>query len=164
EVTRRITRAGDAGYRLNGANCRLLDVHEALALRGLGPEALAVIRQGQVEAVCASRPGDIRAILEEAAGVALSRRRRRRAESRLEKVAERLDRARDLQGELEDRRASLQRQAQAAERAVELDRALEVAHDHARRAAAHTASRALDAARAAHAAAGAVRAERDADA
>ncbi len=147
EVVRRITRTGDAGYRLNGANCRLLDVHEALALRGLGPDALAVIRQGQVEAVCTSRPSDIRAMLEEAAGVALSRRRRRRAELRLGRVAERLDRARDLQAELATRHASLERQAQAATRAAEIDAALSEARLRAQRAQAHAAARALAAAR-----------------
>lgn len=143
EVWRRVTRAGDAGYRLNGASCRLLDVHEALALRGLGPDALAVIRQGQVEAVCTARPADLRAILEEAAGVALSRRRRRRAEARLSRVGERLDRARDLAGELAARRATLERQATAAARAVELEDLIERARDRAHEAAAHAAAAVL---------------------
>ncbi len=122
EVSRRITRTGDATYQLNGTSCRLLDVHEALGTVGLGPDALAVIRQGQVEAVCTARPSDLRAVLEEAAGVALSRRRRRRAEAKLARVAERLDRARDLAAELTRRQATLERQARAATRAAELER------------------------------------------
>mgnify|MGYP000465737188 FL=1 len=55
-ASRRLTRAGDAHYRLNAATCRLLDVQEALAARGVGPDALAVVRQGQVEALCTSTP------------------------------------------------------------------------------------------------------------
>jgi chromosome segregation protein len=121
EVARRLTRAGEAAYQLNGGTCRLLDIHEALGTVGLGPDALAVIRQGQVEAVCTARPSDLRAVIEEAAGVALSRRRRRRAESKLSRVAERLDRARDLATELTRRQATLERQARAAARAADLD-------------------------------------------
>jgi len=121
EVARRLTRSGEATYQLNGTTCRLLDVHEALGTFGLGPDALAVIRQGQVEAVCTARPSDLRAVIEEAAGVALSRRRRRRAEAKLARVAERLQRARDLAAELTRRQAALERQARAAARAAELD-------------------------------------------
>ncbi len=121
EVARRLTRAGEAAYQLNGGPCRLLDIHEALGTVGLGPDALAVIRQGQVEAVCTASPSDLRAVIEEAAGVALSRRRRRRAESKLSRVAERLDRARDLATELTRRQATLERQARAAARAADLD-------------------------------------------
>ncbi|HSI31386.1 MAG TPA: AAA family ATPase, partial [Miltoncostaeaceae bacterium] len=96
EAARRLTRAGDADYRLNGEACRLLDVQEALAARGLGPDALAVIRQGQVEALCTSTPVERRAMVDAAAGVAVAKRRRRRAEQKLARVAEKLDRARDL--------------------------------------------------------------------
>ncbi len=121
EVARRLTRSGEATYQLNGTSCRLLDVHEALGTVGLGPDALAVIRQGQVEAVCAARPSDLRAVIEEAAGVALSRRRRRRAEAKLARVADRLERARDLADELTRRQATLERQARAAARAADLE-------------------------------------------
>src|SRR5262249_58608174 len=82
--------------RLTGARGRLRDVHEALAGWGLGPDAFAVIRQGQVEAICASRPSERRAMLEEAAGGGAPKRRRRRAGQKLVRVAERLDRARGI--------------------------------------------------------------------
>jgi len=127
EVARRLTRSGEATYQLNGTTCRLLDVHEALGTVGLGPDALAVIRQGQVEAVCTARPSELRAVIEEAAGVALSRRRRRRAEAKLARVAERLERARDLAAELTRRQAALERQARAAARAADLDQQIAAA-------------------------------------
>ena len=146
EAARRLTRAGDADYRLNGAGCRLLDVQEALASRGAGPDALAVIRQGQVEALCTSSPAERRAMVDAAAGVAVAKRRRRRAEQKLSRVGDRLDRARDLAGEVRSRARALDRQARAAERAQALDAEVE----EARRAAG--AARALAAARA-HAAA-----------
>ncbi len=87
EVSRRLTRAGDSSYMLNGASCRLLDLHESLAERGLGGESLAVIRQGQVEALATSRPVERRAMLDEAAGVGVTKRRRKRAKQKLARVA-----------------------------------------------------------------------------
>jgi chromosome segregation protein len=148
EARRRLTRAGDADYRLNGESCRLLDVQEALSSRGIGPDALAVIRQGQVEALCTSTPTERRAIVDAAAGVAVAKRRRRRAEQKLARVAEKLDRARDLAGEVRSRARALERQARAAERARSLEdeiararRAVGAARARAA-AAAHRAARA----------------------
>ncbi|MGD9696919.1 MAG: chromosome segregation protein SMC [Thermoleophilia bacterium] len=142
EATRRLTRAGDSDYRLNGAGCRLLDLQEALASQGIGPDALAVIRQGQVEALCTSTPVERRAMVDAAAGVAVAKRRRRRAEQKLARVGEKLDRARDLAGEVQARARALERQARAAERAAGLDAQIEAAR------AALGAARAVAAARA----------------
>ncbi len=121
ELSRRLTRGGDSDYRINGSTCRLLDIQDELSTRGLGPDSLAVIRQGQVEAICMARPSDLRAMVDEAAGVGVAKRRRRRAEQKLVRVMERLDRARDLGAELTDRAKSLDRQARAAARAAEVE-------------------------------------------
>lgn len=148
EASRRLTRAGDALYRVGGGACRLLDLQEALAGRGLGPDALAVIRQGQVEALCTSTPEQRRAMVDAAAGVAVAKRRRRRAEQKLARVDERLVRARDLAGEVNARAQTLARQARAAERAAELDTALAAARNAVTAARARGASEAHAAARA----------------
>ncbi|MDH3225603.1 MAG: AAA family ATPase, partial [Thermoleophilia bacterium] len=126
-VSRRLTRAGDASYRLNGQGCRLLDVQDALAGKGLGPDAFAIIRQGQVDAICNSKPVERRAMVEEAAGVAAAKRRRRRAERKLGRIRESVERARDLEEELALQGRRLTRQASAANRAARLDRELAVA-------------------------------------
>ena len=97
-LTRRLTRAGDSGYRMNNGSCRLVDVLDALSSRGLGPQSLSIIRQGQVDAICQSKPAALRGILDEAAGTGLPKRRRHRAELRLKHVDEHLARARDLAG------------------------------------------------------------------
>jgi chromosome segregation protein len=124
EVSRRLTRAGETYYRLNGETCRLIDLHDALSGRGLGSESFAVIRQGQVEAICASRPAELRAILDEAAGIGLPKRRRRRAEQKIARTADKLDRARDIAGEVASRARALERQARAAERAAAIEEEL----------------------------------------
>jgi chromosome segregation protein len=150
EVGRRLTRAGDSDYRVNGASCRLLDVQETLSTRGLGTESLAVIRQGQVEALATSRPAERRAMLDEAAGVGVAKRRRRRAEQKLARVAEKLDRARDLATELASRGRALERQARAAERAAALEAEISQLREAERAARAVAAAAARDAAKAAH--------------
>ena len=62
-LLREVPRAGDADYLMNGEVCRLVDVQDALAGRGLGPDALAIVRQGQVEALSTSRPEERRAMI-----------------------------------------------------------------------------------------------------
>ncbi len=123
-VTRRLTRAGDSGYKLNNGNCRLVDVLDSLSSRGLGPQSLAIIRQGQVDQICQSTPAALRGILDETAGTGLPKRRRHRAELRLKHVDDHLARARDLSTEITSRARALERQARAAERAGEVEREL----------------------------------------
>lgn len=146
-VSRRLTRAGESGYRLNGGNARLVDVLDALSTRGLGPQSLSIIRQGQVEAICQSKPVALRGILDEAAGTGLPKRRRHRAELRLKHVDDHLARARDLANELASRARSLERQARAAERAAEVERELDESREALARARAVSAARELAAAR-----------------
>lgn len=150
-VSRRLTRAGDSGYRLNGSTVRLVDVLDSLSTRGLGPQSLSIIRQGQVDAICQSKPTDLRAILDEAAGTGLPKRRRHRAELRLKHVDDHLARARDLAAELASRARSLERQARAAERAAEVEQELTQARDALTRARATDAARELAGAREARA-------------
>ena len=151
EVGRRLNRTGDSDYHLNGSTCRLLDLQEALSARGLGGDSLAVIRQGQVEALATSKPGERRAMLDEAAGVGVAKRRRRRAEQKLARVAEKLDRARDLATELASRARALERQARAAERAAGLEAEIAELRDTERAARAVVAASALERTGAAHA-------------
>ncbi|MSO40615.1 MAG: hypothetical protein EXQ70_01725 [Solirubrobacterales bacterium] len=115
-VTRRIERGGEGEYRLNGARCRLSDVLEALSDTNLGREMHSVISQGRVEQIINSKPRDRRLLIEEAAGLGKHRKRRRRAQLKLDRTAENLDRAVDVEREARSRLRPLKRQAEAAER------------------------------------------------
>ena len=115
-VTRRIDRNGEGEYRLNGARCRLADVLEALSDTNLGREMHSVISQGRVEAIINSKPRDRRLLIEEAAGLGKHRKRRRRAQLKLDRTRENLDRAVDVEREARSRLRPLKRQAEAAER------------------------------------------------
>ncbi|MGD1051501.1 MAG: AAA family ATPase [Solirubrobacteraceae bacterium] len=114
-ILRRYNRAGEGEYRLNGAHCRLIDVLELLSDTGLGKEAHSVISQGRVEAIVTSKPRDRRLLIEEAAGLGKHRKRRRRAQLKLERTQENLDRSLDVEREARARLRPLKRQAEAAE-------------------------------------------------
>ncbi len=121
-ISRRLTRAGEGEYRINGARCRLVDVLELLSDTGLGKEAHSVISQGRVESIVTSKPRERRMLIEEAAGLGKHRKRRRRAQLKLERTAENLDRALDVEREARSRLAPLKRQAEAAELHERLER------------------------------------------
>jgi chromosome segregation ATPase len=114
-IKRRLERNGDGEYRLNGARCRLVDVIEVLADANLGREMHSVISQGRVEEIVHSKPRDRRLLVEEAAGLGKHRKRRRRAQLKLERTQDNLDRALDVEREARSRLRPLKRQAQAAD-------------------------------------------------
>jgi chromosome segregation ATPase len=123
-ISRRLDRNGEGGYRLNGARCRLSDVIEVLSDTGLGKEQHSVISQGRVEAIVTSKPRDRRLLIEEAAGLGKHRKRRRRAQLKLDRTQENLDRALDVEREARTRLRPLKRQAEAAELHERLERQL----------------------------------------
>lgn len=114
-IVRRIDRNGEGEYRLNGARCRLIDVIELLADTGLGKEMHSVVSQGRVEAIITSKPRDRRLLIEEAAGLGKHRRRRRRAQLKLARTQDNLDRVLDIEREARSHLRPLKRQAEAAE-------------------------------------------------
>jgi chromosome segregation protein len=121
-IVRRLDRSGEGEYRLNGARCRLGDVIEVLSDTGLGKETHSVISQGRVESIVTSKPRDRRLLIEEAAGLGKHRKRRRRAQLKLERTQENLDRALDVEREARSRLRPLKRQAEAAELHERLER------------------------------------------
>ncbi len=134
-ILRRLDRSGDGEYRLNGARCRLVDVIEVLSDTGLGKETHSVISQGRVEAIVTSKPRERRLLIEEAAGLGKHRKRRRRAQLKLERTQENLDRALDVEREARTRLRPLKRQAEAAELHERLEhQMLQARHELAREA------------------------------
>jgi chromosome segregation ATPase len=121
-IERRLDRAGDSGYRLNGARCRLADVTDVLSDTNLGREMHSVISQGRVETIVHSKPRERRLLVEEAAGLGKHRKRRRRAELKLRAARDNLDRALDVEREARARLRPLKRQAQAAELGARIER------------------------------------------
>jgi len=115
-ITRTLFRTGESEYAINGAPCRLLDVQELLSDAGVGRQQHVIVSQGQIDAVLNARPEDRRAIIEEAAGVLKFRKRKEKAERRLDATEANLLRVQDLLREVRRQLRPLERQAKAAER------------------------------------------------
>ena len=152
-IVRRLNRDGDGEYRVNGAKCRLTDVLELMSDTGLGREMHSVVSQGRVAEIVTSKPRDRRLLIEEAAGLGKHRKRRRRAQLKLDRTQDNLDRALDVEREARTRLAPLKRQAAAAELHERLERQTDEARWTLAREEARGAGAALSAAEAAAAAA-----------
>ena len=115
-VARILFRTGESEYSINGVTCRLLDVQELLSDAGVGRQQHVIVSQGQIDSVLNARPEERRSIIEEAAGVLKFRRRKERAERRLDATEASLLRVQDLLREVRRQLRPLERQADAARR------------------------------------------------
>ncbi|HTH06851.1 MAG TPA: AAA family ATPase, partial [Ilumatobacteraceae bacterium] len=115
-VSRTLFRTGESEYAINGAPVRLLDVQELLSDAGVGRQQHVIVSQGQIDAVLNARPEERRSIIEEAAGVLKFRKRKEKAERRLDATEASLLRVQDLLREVRRQLRPLERQADAARR------------------------------------------------
>lgn len=113
-VTRRANRGGEGECFLNDTACRLRDIQMLFLGTGLGGRSYSLIGQGQVDSVLNAGPEERRVLLEEAAGLARYKRRRREAERRLAHAAANLLRVQDVLAELTTQMEQLREQAEAA--------------------------------------------------
>ncbi|MFS1663212.1 chromosome segregation protein SMC [Streptococcus sp. zg-JUN1979] len=120
-VERRIFRNGDSDYLIDTQKVRLRDVHDLFMDTGLGRDSFSIISQGRVEEIFNSKAQDRRAIFEEAAGVLKYKTRKKETQSKLGQTKDNLDRLEDIIYELEAQQKPLQKQAEIAERFLEMD-------------------------------------------
>ncbi|MFW5661034.1 MAG: AAA family ATPase, partial [Oceanicaulis sp.] len=124
EVVRRITRGKGSDYSINGEDVRAKDVQLLFADAGTGANSPALVRQGQISELISARPENRRRVIEEAAGVAGLRARRREAQLRLDAAEANLVRLQEIVDDLDGRYAALQRQARQAGRYKELSQTI----------------------------------------
>lgn len=115
-VKRQVSRDGVSLYYLNGTRCRRKDVRDLFLGTGLGSRSYSIIEQGMISEVVEARPEEIRAHLEEAAGISKYKERRRETERRIQHTRDNLSRLADLREEVGKHLARLKRQANAAVR------------------------------------------------
>ncbi|HVJ95402.1 MAG TPA: AAA family ATPase, partial [Acidimicrobiia bacterium] len=115
-ITRTLFRSGESEYMINGAPCRLLDIQELLSDTGIGRQQHVIVGQGQLDAVLNASAENRRAIIEEAAGILKFRKRKEKAERRLDATEGNLLRLTDLLREVRRQLRPLERQADAARR------------------------------------------------
>jgi len=80
-VCRRLYRSGQSEYLINGRVGRLRDIQEMFMGVGLGPDSYAIIEQGRIGQILATKPMERRAIIEEAAGVTKFKTKKRLSEA-----------------------------------------------------------------------------------
>lgn len=115
-VKREVLRDGQSNYFLNGTSCRRQDIVDIFYGTGLGSRSYAIIEQGMISRLIEAKPEDLRNHIEEAAGIAKYKQRRRDTENRMNRTTENLSRLIDLRDELDKQLKHLKRQATAAER------------------------------------------------
>jgi chromosome segregation protein len=115
-LKRVVSRDGASSYFINGGRCRRKDITQLFLGTGLGSRSYAIIEQGMISRVIEARADDMRAFIEEAAGISLYKERRRETEGRIADTRENLARVQDLRDEVDKQIRHLQRQAAAARR------------------------------------------------
>ena len=116
-ISRTLFRNGGSEYAINGNASRLLDVQELLSDSGIGREMHVIVGQGQVASVLSATPEDRRGFIEEAAGVLKHRRRKEKAERKLDATQANMLRLQDLTNEIRRQLKPLARQADVARKA-----------------------------------------------
>jgi chromosome segregation protein len=115
-LRRAVSRDGTSDYFINGTKVRRKDITQLFLGTGLGTRSYAIIEQGMISRVIEARPDDLRAFLEEAAGISRYKERRRETENRIGHTRENLDRLNDVREEVDKQIRHLQRQAATARR------------------------------------------------
>ena len=95
-IGRRLFRDGDSQYEINNVPCRLADITDFFLDTGVGRNSYAIIEQGRVDMVVASKPEDRRVLIEEAAGISRYKSRKEAAIKKLEQTQQNLLRISDV--------------------------------------------------------------------
>ncbi|HTQ35868.1 MAG TPA: chromosome segregation protein SMC [Steroidobacteraceae bacterium] len=119
-LKRVVSRDGNSAYFINGARCRRKDITTLFLGTGLGSRSYAIIEQGMISRVIEARTEDMRAFVEEAAGISRYKERRRETEARVADTRENMERLQDLRDEVDKQIRHLTRQASQARRFQEL--------------------------------------------
>ncbi|MCY4244528.1 MAG: AAA family ATPase [Gammaproteobacteria bacterium] len=115
-IRRTLARDEPSEYFLNNTRCRRRDIADIFHGTGLGPRSYSIIEQGMVSRIVEAKPEELRAFVEEAAGISRYKERRRETETRIRHTRENLQRVEDIRRELEAQLRRLQRQSQQARR------------------------------------------------
>ena len=115
-LKRQVSRDGSSAYFINASRCRRKDITNLFLGTGLGSRSYAIIEQGMISRVIEAKTEDMRAFVEEAAGISRYKERRKETESRIGETRENLERLQDLRDEIDKQIRHLQRQAATARR------------------------------------------------
>ena len=119
-VRRELNRDGQSFFYINGQTVRRRDVINLFRGTGVSPKAYGVVEQGMVSRIAEASPEELRAFVEEAAGVSHYKDIRLESERHLKISEENLQQIEHLSAEIDKRVGALKRQARSALRHQEL--------------------------------------------
>ncbi len=119
-INHRFFRSGEGEYRMNGKVVRLKDIADFLWKKAIAETEYFVIEQGSIGLFLSSKPLEKRQLLEEAAGTAFYKDKKKQAQKKLENSELNMNRLEDIIAEVARGKNSLKRQASAAIRYREL--------------------------------------------
>ena len=128
-IKRVLLRDGDSTYYMNNIHVRRRDIADVFLGTGIGGHGYAIIEQGMISRIIEAKPEELRAFLEEAAGVSKYRARRRETELRLRDTRGNLSRIGDICQELEKQLQHLEEQAEVAGKFKDMQEKLGVAYN-----------------------------------
>jgi chromosome segregation protein len=114
-VTRRLYRSGESEYLINKIPCRLRDTTDLFLDTGIGVNGYSIVEQGRVGHLIHANPQDRRFLIEEAAGIAKYKERKRLALMKMEATQQNLLRIQDIIAEVKRQIVTLERQVKRAE-------------------------------------------------
>lgn len=123
-ITRRIYRDGEREYLINKESCRLRDISQFLMSIGLGSRTYAIIQQERRDRIVQAKPDDMRAILEETAGITLFKQQRKEAQKRLHATSEQFEKLEAVETELQRQSEHLAEQVEKAKQKILLSQEL----------------------------------------
>src|SRR5206468_11945844 len=121
---------GNSEYLLNKTPCRLREIQNLFADTGTARTAYSMLEQGKIDMILSSRPEDLRAVFEEAAGITKYKTQKRDALRKLEATEANLLRIGDVIKAIKRQNGSLQRQASKARRYQALHADLRILETH----------------------------------
>ena len=118
KIGRKIYRSGESEYSINGAICRLKDIHNLFHDTGLGKDSFSIIGQGEIDNVLNAKPEDRRGMIEELAGIVKYRNRKDESLKKIASAELNLTCVLDILNELESNYDYLKNESVKAERFI----------------------------------------------
>ena len=118
DISRKFKRGGDSQYSINGSPCLLRDVQDIL-MSG-GAQDWSIVEQDTITKLISSKPDQIKEVIEQTAGVAHFKNKKKSAENKLKNTLQNLLRVEDILNEQKKHLKKLERQAHQAQNYKEL--------------------------------------------
>ena len=117
-ITRRLKRGGETQCFINGESCLLRNVQDVFL--EIGAMGFSTVEQGTVAQMVSAKPEQIRAYIDQAAGTAHFKNKKRQTQNKLNRVNQNLLRLEDILGEQKKQLRKFEKQAGQAQEYKEL--------------------------------------------